>query len=75
MRRRNTLIPRIISRSATILTPIANRCDSHVAGILAWSSTPLLVKEDFVLMTAITRLHPRKGVNGPGAKALIQAQS
>jgi hypothetical protein len=44
-----------------MLTPIADRCDSHVAGI-ARSSTPLLVKEDFVLMTAITGLHPRNGV-------------
>ena len=30
--------------------------------MLALSPTALLVKEDFVLMTAITRLHQRKGV-------------
>jgi hypothetical protein len=36
----------------------------------------LLVKEDFVLITAITRLHPRKGViEQPGGKALIKRQT
>jgi hypothetical protein len=36
----------------------------------------LLVKEDFVLITAITRLHPRKGViEQPAGKALIKRQT